>query len=306
MARWSWRSAISLAVALLAGASAYVLYLEATASSPVVVATRSLKAPVPIEAEMVTVTPMPAVAVHPKAVTDPGTVVGKVLRRDVEAGEPLLLTDVAPGEGAGLSLYLQGDQQAFFVPARLEEGLGGAVEPGDRVDVIFVGGQGPGAVARTLLENLPVLQVRDEEGRRWEEGRPLGVLVAVSPDQAERLAYALTYGRVFLALASATGGGGGSGGVTWDNLFLPRPPALPAPGTAVPPAGDGRGTPPQDTTEGALRTTEGALPPGLGGEGGVEAGAAPAEGSPNQDAPAGAAPIPLVDPAWVGEGEDAP
>ena len=306
MARLSWRSAISLAVALLAGASAYVLYVDATASSPVVVATRPLQAPVPLEAQMVAVTQMPAVAVHPKAVTDPATVVGKVLRRDVEAGEPLLLTDVAPGEGAGLSLYLQGDQHAFFVPARLEEGLGGAVQPGDRVDVIFVGGQGSGAVARTLLENLPVLQVRDEEGRRWEEGRPLGVLLAVSADQAERLAYALTYGRVYLALASATGGEGGSGGITWDNLFLRRPTAVPAPGTAGPPPVDEPGASPQGTEGAGAAATGGDVGPEPGGEANVDTGSAPAETSSGADVPAGSAPIPLVDPAWVGEGEDAP
>ncbi|ADU51317.1 Flp pilus assembly protein CpaB [Thermaerobacter marianensis DSM 12885] len=284
MARISWRAVASLGVALLAGTSAYVLYLDATASLPVVVATQALQAPLKIEPGMVAVSHVPAAAVHPEAVSDPAAVVGRVLRRDVEAGEPLLAADVAAGQGAGLSLYLEEGQQAFFIPARLEQGLGGAVEPGDRVDVIFVGGEGPGAVARTLLENLPVLQVRDEEGRRWEEGRPMGVLVAVSRDQAERLAYALTYGRVFLALAPAAARSGGSAGVTWDNLFVPP---LPAAGGGTGPAS---GSP---AGAGGTASTAAPVPPGAGQAGNQPPG------------PAGA-PIPLVDPAWVGEGEDAP
>lgn len=298
MPRVSWRAAISLAVALLSGASAYLIYLDATASVPVVVATRSLHAPLKVEPDMVSVVPVPAAAVHPEAVTDPASVVGRVLRRDVEAGEPLLATDVAPGEGAGLSLYLGGQQQAFFIPTRLEQGLGGAVEPGDRIDVIFVGGEGPGAVARTLLENLPVLQVRDEEGRRWEEGRPLGVLVGVTPAEAERLAYALTYGRVFLALASDSGPAGGGTGVTWDNLFhFPesRGASTPGPGQAVaspapPPVGTDESAPEERPVAG----TGSAVAP------------QPAGAQRPGQTPAGGSSIPLVDPQWIGEGEDAP
>ncbi|MFS8641297.1 MAG: Flp pilus assembly protein CpaB, partial [Symbiobacteriaceae bacterium] len=120
--------------------------------------------------------------------TSPEQVVGRVLRRPVVAGEPVLQADLAPGEGAGLSLALDEGQQAFFLPTGLEQGLGGAVEAGDRVDVIFVGGQGPTGLSRTLLESVLVLQVRDDEGRRAEGGRPLGVLLAVTPWQAEQLA----------------------------------------------------------------------------------------------------------------------
>ncbi|PZN10184.1 MAG: Flp pilus assembly protein CpaB, partial [Bacillota bacterium] len=179
--RAGWRTWASLAVAVLAGLTAYRVYLDATAALPVVVANRDLTAPVKIEPDMVSVALRPAAAVHPSAVTSLEDVVGRVLRRDVVGGEVVLATDIAPGEGAGLSLALPPGRQAFFLPAGLEQGLGGAVAAGDRVDVIFVGGDGPAAVARTLLEAVPVLQVRDEEGRRLEEdGRPLGVLLAVT------------------------------------------------------------------------------------------------------------------------------
>ncbi|GAB6876046.1 Flp pilus assembly protein CpaB [Thermaerobacter litoralis] len=311
MRRISWRAAASLGVALLSGATAYLIYLDATASLPVVVAARALQAPVKIEADMVSVVPLPAAAVHPGAVADPAKVVGRVLRRDVEAGEPLLEADLAPGRDAGLSLYLEGRQQAFFIPTRLEQGLGGAVEPGDRVDVIFVGGEGPGAVARTLLENLPVLQVRDEEGRRWEEGRPLGVLVGVTPDEAERLAYALTFGRVFLSLAPAAGPAGGGTGVTWDNLFL-----LPQGGGGTGSAGDAA----TGTTAGPAAAVDGPGPASgvaAAGQGASDrSDLAPPAPAGDQDAstlpfgaPATAAPdpgVPLVDPQWLGQGEDVP
>ncbi|QIA27129.1 Flp pilus assembly protein CpaB [Thermaerobacter sp. PB12/4term] len=302
MPRMSWRAAASLGVALLAGTTAYLIYLDATASLPVVVATRPLQAPLKVEADMVSVVPLPAAAVHPRAVGDPSRVIGHVLRRDVEAGEPLLEADVVAGEGAGLSDFLEEHQQAFFIPTRLEQGLGGAVEPGDRVDVIFVGGEGPGAVARTLLENLPVLQVRDEEGRRYEDGRPLGVLVGVTPAEAERLAYALTYGRVYLALAPAGGAVGGGSGVTWDNLFLFPDDLKDAGPAATPATGPAAGSPPAPPAR-PVQPTPGAVPP---------PGAGPAESPPlesGEDSAEASGPepaIPLVDPQWMEEGADGP
>ncbi|HEY8415915.1 MAG TPA: Flp pilus assembly protein CpaB [Thermaerobacter sp.] len=248
--RAGWRTWASLAVAVLAGLTAYRVYLDATAALPVVVANRDLTAPVKIEPGMVSVALRPAAAVHPSAVTSLEDVVGRVLRRDVVGGEVVLTTDITPGEGGGLSLALPPGRQAFFVPTGLEQGLGGAVTAGDRVDVIFVGGEGPAAVSRTLLEAVPVLQVRDEEGRRLEEdGRPLGVLLAVTPGEAERLAYALAFGRVYLSLAPAAGQAAGGPGITWDSLFLPAEdrtaevPQEPAPGSGNPPTGAAEGEP---------------------------------------------------------------
>lgn len=288
--RAAWRAWASLAVAVLAGFTAYRIYIDATAALPVVVASRDLTAPVKIEPDMVSVVLRPAAAVHPQAMTAMENVVGRVLRRDVVGGEPVLEADLSPGEAGGLSLALPPGRQAFFVPTGLEQGLGGAVTAGDRVDVIFVGGEGSAAVSRTLLESVPVLQVRDEEGRRLEEdGRPLGVLLAVTPSEAERLAYALAFGQVYLSLAPAAGEATGAPGITWDSLFLP---AEDRPSGSLPDLGPGPAAPALDAP---------------GGEQAPGDLAAPSAGGP--DAPAGTGQhdgprVPLVDPDLVtGEGD---
>ena len=309
--RLPWRAWASLGVAALAGVSAYLIYVDATAALPVVVASRDLKAPVKVEPGMVTVALLPAAAVHSQALASPHQVVGKVLRRDVVAGEPFLRADVAPGGEGGLSLALEEGQQAFFVPTRLEQGLGGAVEAGDRVDVIFVGGEGPGAVSRTLLEGVPVLQVRDEEGRRQSDGRPLGVLLGVTPVQAEQLAYALTYGRLYLSLAPATEWAGGGTGVTWDNLFVPdsssgerAEDASPMPPSG--PGADGGSGGPADgagTSDGIGSAPESG--PGTGAGPATSTGGAATGDAAGSSQPGSAPPgVPLVHPDWVGgEGE---
>ncbi|HLS88458.1 MAG TPA: Flp pilus assembly protein CpaB [Sphingobacteriaceae bacterium] len=236
---------LAVAMALLTAVLVYNYLSRFAETMPVVVAARDLEGPRLIEAGDVKVVPVPVGSVHPLAFNDPGAVVGQWLKGSAVAGEMLLAPHLAGGPtgGSPLQIVLQQNQVGFFLPAPLERMLGGAVSPGDKVDLIFVGSRGRGEQARSdlLAAAVPVLEVRDQDGLPLaDEGRgrslPAGLVLAVTPFDAQRLAFALEHGQVYVALRSAftplaTAVGAG---VTWDNLLQP---AVPAPPEAGPPAG---------------------------------------------------------------------
>lgn len=226
-------------VALVAAAAAGLLiqnYLAGFAQTvPVVVASRDLGVPRRLEAGDVQVVPFPRDSIHPMAIHDPSAAAGRVLLSPAVAGEPLLSAHLAPesGEGSALQASLQDGERAFFLPIPLDRALGGALRPGDRVDVIFTRGasRNEEAFARIMLTGVKVIDVRDPSGRSASAGAddggpvPAGVVVAVSEDDAERLAFALEEGRLYLALAHGPEGPEGDWvwrtPVTGETLFLP-------------------------------------------------------------------------------------
>jgi Flp pilus assembly protein CpaB len=80
----------------------------------------------------------------------------------------------------------------------------GSVRAGDRVDVIATfGGQRP--YADTVASALEVLSVLDAEGRTTALGTDAGpsLVLLVTPDAAERLAYAKAFADLTVTIASA-------------------------------------------------------------------------------------------------------
>lgn len=232
---------LSLAVAGMTGVLVHAYLAGFAETVPVVVAARDLAAPMRLTAEDLRLVPVPAQSVHPQSVHDPRALVGRFLRAPAVSGQVLLLPHVDGGSGLGspLQVGLGPGQVAFFLPTGLDRGLGGALEAGDRVDVVFVGQEGRfgTAVAQTLVIGVPVLDVRDQGGESLAAigggGRslPAGVVVAVSSRDAERLAFALEHGRIYLTLRSELEGVdlAWGAGVTWDSLLYPG---------GVPQAGD--------------------------------------------------------------------
>jgi pilus assembly protein CpaB len=117
-------------------------------------------------------------------------VYGEVLTRPVRAGEILA--------GGWLARSAEpGSARSMTIPVEAEHALGGALLPGDRVDVL-VTFDPENVRARTVLlaRAVEVLDVVEAGGLAFGENAFVGVTLGVTPEQAPRLAFAVRTGVV--------------------------------------------------------------------------------------------------------------
>jgi pilus assembly protein CpaB len=134
-------------------------------------------------------------------------VMGRVLRRPVATGEPLLESLLLPeGSEAGLISLISEKKRAVSVKVDPVVGVAGFVKPGARVDVMVtvrrIDQKEPLPYSKVILQDVPVLAV-DQKMEEVKDGKPELVSVVtleVDPTQAERLIYAAHEGRLQLAL----------------------------------------------------------------------------------------------------------
>lgn len=139
--------------------------------------------------------------------TDPEQAVGKVAICNIAPGDPLLTTSLSTsGQGGRAALMLPRGMRAY--PLGLEENHVSVSElqPGDRVDAIFVPEEGS---ARTLLHSLTLLCISPygDEVPSGISFNPVEnsisrgfVLLSVTPDEAEILAEAEAKGEIVLSI----------------------------------------------------------------------------------------------------------
>ena len=240
--RAAWRMAASLILALAAAVSVYV-YLDGLGKRyPVVVAAVPVQAGKLLSGADLRLVMFPGEAVHPQALTSLTDGMGRVTTVDLVPGEQILRSRICSREEAGVGSDLPPYMRAMLLPVPLERAGGGAATAGRVVDVLFVSDdrQQP-ATARVLERGVKVLGVRDERGHEWARGRetPLGVMVAVTPAQAERLAFALEHGSLYLALCPLEPEAVLTPGVSWESLYLPLPDAIAGEGWPSGTAGSG-------------------------------------------------------------------
>jgi pilus assembly protein CpaB len=118
---------------------------------------------------------------------------GTSLTRPVRAGE-LVATAwlaAAPGTSPGRSMT---------IPVEPEHAVGGALQPGDRVDVLATFDAG-NVRARTLVlaRAVEVLDVVETGALAFGENTLVGITLAVGPEQATRLAFASRTGEIDVA-----------------------------------------------------------------------------------------------------------
>jgi pilus assembly protein CpaB len=141
--------------------------------------------------------------------SDPGLLEGRVLRRALAAGEPVLEVSLLPqGAEAGLVSVISEKQRAVSVKVDPVIGVAGFVTPGSRVDVLAtlrrVDQSQKLPYSKVVLQDVPVLAI-DQKMEEAENGEPKLVSVVtlqVSPEQAEQLIYSSHEGRLQLALRS--------------------------------------------------------------------------------------------------------
>jgi len=140
-----------------------------------------------------------------KAADNPVQLEGRIINTPVSAGEPILLTRLAPeGAAAGLAGLLTEGKRALSVRVDDVSGVAGFVHPGDHVDVLMEMAK-PGSAdhfSKTILQNIVILSA----GQIWEQGRDEKpavvntVTLVLTTAQAEIMNLASNQGKIRLAL----------------------------------------------------------------------------------------------------------
>jgi pilus assembly protein CpaB len=191
---------------LLASAATLILRghlsrLEARAAAvgpsvPVVVAASALSRGTVLSPAMVQIAESPSASLPPGALQAIEEVAGQTLAADVGEGEPLTSLRLAPRGGPIAALVPEGFRA---VPVTVAIPAGAAV-PGDRVDVLatFVAAN---AHTETVAAEVEVIRVLHGSG--LEGGGGATVFVLVTPETAERLAFAGVHADLSIAVAPA-------------------------------------------------------------------------------------------------------
>lgn len=210
----------------------------ASAQVPAVYAKVAIPLGTAVTADQLESRRLPADQVDPDAVVDPGLVVGKVAGVEIAAGQQLLKSDFALGSTQGsVSPNIPKGLRAVAIKVDQLSGVGTLINAGDRVDVIatfdkrsfaapagrLAAGAAPVLVpveedfslttVKVLIQDLLVVGTilpapAPADGAAQESAAPaLGdsqelVIVAVTPRQAEAIAFAQAQGSVALALRS--------------------------------------------------------------------------------------------------------
>jgi pilus assembly protein CpaB len=133
------------------------------------------------------------------------SVSGRVTSVAVFKGEPIVPGRLAPvGSGPGLEIKIPPGQRAMAVRINDVAGISGLLQPNSRVDVLVTINEGNNekAVAKLFMSNMLVLSVGTEVQRDYQ-GKPINattVTLAVTPEEAERLAIAMNSGTLQLVL----------------------------------------------------------------------------------------------------------
>ena len=146
---------------------------------------------------------------YPKdAIADPKTVIGRTALRDFVRGEPVIEGKLVPmNKPAGLlSLRVPQGMRAFSVKVNEVVGVGGFIVPDAMVDVVVTtaisSSRQQDQISKIVLENVRVLaagQVVEQQ----KDNKPVTVntvTLAVTPDDAEKLALASNDGKIQLIL----------------------------------------------------------------------------------------------------------
>jgi pilus assembly protein CpaB len=206
-----------LVIAVLAGGGlAYGTYnlmqnqpvtTVAAPTQPVVVAATDLSLGAALKKEDLTVIPFPAGKAPEGSFAKPEEVLERGLIVSVVKNEPILAAKLAPKEaGAGLPPVIPEGMRAVSVRVNEVIGVAGYVLPGSRVDVIATASptsQVQDTTSKVVLANVLTLTAGTRMEQDQKEGKPVQVTVvtmAVTPEQAERLALASTEGKIQLAL----------------------------------------------------------------------------------------------------------
>ncbi len=247
---------LALAVGLLVSYTVYNRLRTFAGSSnnergvPVVMAADDIQVGTKLEAHDVHVVTLPQSAVPPGAFSGTSQVLGRGAILPVSKGEFILPSKLAAlNAGTGLPSMIPQGMRAVSVRVNDVVSVAGFVQPGSHVDVLATGSGGNERQTTTVLENVLVLAVGkslDRNPLADAQTAPV-ITLAVSPDDAQKLALVSQEGRIQLSLRNPMDTRkGGIGATRTSSLYLgekpvatePKPKAhrVVAKGPAPPPA----------------------------------------------------------------------
>ncbi len=192
----------------------------------VVVAADNIQVGVKLEAHDIRVITLPQSAVPPGAFSGTSQIVGRGAILPVSKGDFILPSKLAAvNAGAGLPSMIPQGMRAVSVRVNDVVSVAGFVQPGTHVDVLATGNQSGGNERQTttVLENVLVLAVGkslDRNPSADAQTAPV-ITLAVSPDDAQRLALASQEGRIQLSLRNPVDTKrGGIGATRTSSLYL--------------------------------------------------------------------------------------
>ncbi len=205
------RILIALGAGLFAGLLAFWLmaekikvYERQSTPTDVLVATTFIPAESPLRPNQIEKRKIPAEFIDPSAIQDPKEVEGLITLVPISAGEQILSNKFGlPGNG--LALTLPQGLRAFTLEVNEMTGVGGLLNPGDRVDILSHLETNQKQITATVLQNVLVLATgiktsnfsSDHPSSNAAPANPGEnsqnsydtVTVAVTPEQAEMLAF---------------------------------------------------------------------------------------------------------------------
>jgi Flp pilus assembly protein CpaB len=210
--KWSLAAKALALLAVASGGAAFLLVrgyaarlevLRPVTGDPVqvVVAARALERGTVLAGDDLATRGIPSAFAPPGAVRSTSDAVGRVLASGLAAGEPLTRSRLT-GTGAGpVAALVPSGLRAFPIAAGIPPG---AVRPGDLVDVLATFG-GPHPYTDTVAQGLEVLRVIGTDRGPGLTGVGAGamptLIVLVEPDRAERVAYAVAFGKISVTVA---------------------------------------------------------------------------------------------------------
>lgn len=185
---------VAFGLSLASGLYAYNRYLRTV---PALVAAEDVPAGAALNAAMVRVVRVPAGGTPPQALYGPGQVAGMYAAVPLFEGHILSarqVTAAAPASAPDPVTEVGPDQRVVSVPVKPEAVLGGALRPGDLVDVAAAWpaeGQRSAAVD-VILTGVKIVDLRDAAGRPAAAGGPpVTALLLVKETQAKAITAAV-------------------------------------------------------------------------------------------------------------------
>ena len=237
-----------LLIALIAGVAAVVLAArwmqhQNKTGGQIAVAQLDIQLGDRIAPEMIKLVEWPSASIPDGAFSDPKLLDGRVAKTNLQRGEPLLESKLAPiGTKGGLSAVVGDGKRAMTVRVNDVIGVAGFALPGNYVDIL-VNTQEEGAkpsdkdraISKIVLERILVLAVAQEANRDDTKPKVVNaVTLELTPEQAEKLDLARSVGTLSLVLRNQVDPNPtGTAGATKDTLLglerAPKPAPAPAP-----------------------------------------------------------------------------
>lgn len=198
-----------MAVSLLLGLAAVVVAAKWINSrvnvdaSRVVVADREIHIGTRLSADLLRTIDWPSGNLPDGAFHDSSLLAGRVARVNLQRGEPLLESKLAPeGTAGGLSGVIADGKRAITVRVNDVVGVAGFALPGSLVDILVnTRDDHKRPISKIVLEKILVLAIAQDLARDETKPRVVNaVTLEVTPEQAERLDLARSVGSLSLVL----------------------------------------------------------------------------------------------------------